>query len=296
MPTPLDPPLIMPITLKAHHAAQQNRQATLPKKAKQVYLNTLAIAVVNNYLNALGITADPSHSDNLVLQTLSDSATLFIPGWGELECRPVLPDQAHCYVPPEVWAERQGYVAVRFNPELTEAELLGYLPKVAQEQVPLERFAPIETLIDVISELPHPLSQWFNDVVQTGWETVETLFNGQQLAFAFRSMPNNTATQIVQRGKWICLEHGHDQIALLIDLAKTPEPDFDISVQVSPQRDRLLPNNLKLFILDEQGESLMQASARESGSLTCEFSGHPGEQFSIKLKMGESSWVEPFLI
>ncbi|NEO83318.1 MAG: DUF1822 family protein [Spirulina sp. SIO3F2] len=297
MPMQPDLMLTMPVTLSAHKRAQtRHRQQTRPHKARQVYLNTLAIAVVSDYLNALGITADPSHSDNLVLQTLSDSAALFIPGWGELECRPVEPGKTTCYVPPEVWAECQGYVAVQFDSELTQATLLGYLPVVAEEQVPLHRFEGIETLLKALSN--QPLSQWFNGVVARGWETVETLFNSySQPAFAFRSVRSaSTSEKTIQRGKWIHLERDHNQIALLVELAKTPEPDLDISVQVFPERDRILPNDLKLFILDDQGESVMQASARESDSLTCEFSGQPGEQFGVKLKMGQFCLIEEFLI
>lgn len=306
---PIQPPLTltMPVTLLAHERAQiRHRQQTLPHKARQIYLNTLAITVVSDYLNALGIDTDleQSESANLVLQTLADTAALQVTDWGQLECRPVLPNEQHCPVPPEVWGDsasadvsvRRGYVAVQFNQELTEANLVGYLSVVAEEQVPLSAFAPIETLLDAISETPQPLSQWFNNVVAKGWEAAEYLFKGSaQPTFAFRSV-RNTPSQNVQRGKWIHLERAQDQIALLIELAKTPEPDLDISVQVYPERDRILPNDLKLFILDDQGESVMQASARESGSLTCEFSGQPGEQFSVKLKMGEFSLIEAFLI
>lgn len=295
--TNLDLNPIMPISLSAHHRAQTlYRHQQNPKKAKQLYLNTLATNVVNDYFQALGITTnlDQSESASFTLQTLMDTASLQVTDWGELECRPVLPGETTCHVPPEVWRDRRGYIAVQLNQELTQATLRGYLPTVTDEWVPLNHFESIASLIDAISETPDSLSQWFDDVVQSGWDTLEALFQGQeQPEFAFRSVARK---HTVQRGKWIHLERGQDEIALLIDLAKTPEPDLDISVQVFPQRDRLLPNDLELAILDDSGKSLLQAVARESGSLICKLSGQPGETFAIKLKVGEFSLIENFLI
>lgn len=295
----------MPISLAAHHRAQTlYRQQHNQKQARQVYLNALAISVVNDYVNALDIATnlDQSDSASLTIQTLMDTGVLQVANWGELECRPVLPGETACYVPPEVWRDRRGYVAVELNQELTQATLRGYLPAVTDEWVPLNHFESIATLIDVLSDVPvpaespHPLSQWLNGMVESGWETVEMLFRDQgQPAFAFRSL-RSPASQTIQRGKRIHLERGQDEVALLIELAQTPEPDLDISVQVFPQRDRILPNDLKLAILDDSGESLLQAAARDSGSLVCKFSGQPGETFAIKLKLGEFSFVEDFLI
>ncbi|WP_072622627.1 DUF1822 family protein [Spirulina major] len=291
-------PMIMPITIEAHQVAQRYSGDALPQSAKHIYLNTLAIAVVSDYLNALGITTDPAQSDstNIVLRTLTPTAALYIPNWGQLECRPVLPTDTHCYVPPELWEERRGYVAVQFNAELTDATLIGYLPVVADEFVPLQRFKPIEALVEAISSTLYPLSQWFNDIIATGWETVEALFHDHhQPALAFRAVHHATHPTL-RRGKWIQVERGEHQIALLIELTQTPDPDLDIAVQVFPQRDRILPNDLTLAILDNTDQPVMQALAKESPSLSCEFTGQPGEQFSVKLKMGEFSLVEAFLI
>ena len=109
---------------------RQNQSSSF--KAKQVYLNTLAVSTVNLYLNTLGWATNLKNSDswNPLLQTMMDIADLDIPNYGKIECRSVLPDE-HCItVPSEVGFQRIAYVGVEFNTLLTEAKLLGFVPKV----------------------------------------------------------------------------------------------------------------------------------------------------------------------
>ncbi|NJL51498.1 MAG: DUF1822 family protein, partial [Hydrococcus sp. SU_1_0] len=63
----------MPLTLKAHQIANQFRQQQVnTQKGKQVYLNTLAVQVVSDYLNWFAIKTDLEASDswNPVIQSL----------------------------------------------------------------------------------------------------------------------------------------------------------------------------------------------------------------------------------
>jgi hypothetical protein len=72
---------------------------------------------------------------------------------------------------------------------------------------------------------------------------------------------------------------------------------MDISVEVYPTGGYTrLPEDLKLMVLDEAGKSVMQADARCSEGLEFQFSGEPGEQFSVKVVLGEVSVTEEFLI
>src|SRR4028119_1342757 len=94
----------VPLTLEAHRIAQQfHKHQSNPKKAKQVYLNTLAVYAVNFYLNCLGIETAHSASDswNPAMRTLANIADLEVRDLGKLECRPVLPEAKICDVPPE---------------------------------------------------------------------------------------------------------------------------------------------------------------------------------------------------
>src|SRR5919202_4904319 len=73
-----------------------------PQKAKQGYLNALAVYAVNFYLQCLGFETELENTDssNPVMQTLLNVADLPVKNLGKLECIPVLPDSQSCYVPP----------------------------------------------------------------------------------------------------------------------------------------------------------------------------------------------------
>jgi len=143
---------VVPLTPAAHYHARQfwQRQSD-PAKAKQVYLNTLAVWAVSRYLRLLAIACDrdSSASWDPVQQTLADVASLDVPGWGTLECRPVLPEADGCEIPPEVWDDRRGYLAVRLNRELSEAHLLGFAPS-AEAVLPLASLQPLSVLLAIL--------------------------------------------------------------------------------------------------------------------------------------------------
>lgn len=90
--TPEEKLIPMPITQSAQQIALQfaSEQPNEPK-ALQVYLNTLAVCAVNNYLRIMDVPTDLTASDswNPVLRLAADVADLWVIGLGRLECRPV---------------------------------------------------------------------------------------------------------------------------------------------------------------------------------------------------------------
>lgn len=290
----------VPIGGLEHQQAERfSSQQANSQKIKQVYLNTLAVSAVNFYLSCLGIETDllASESWNPVMQYLLDVADLSIPHLGKLECRPLLPGQRSVYIPPEVWFDRIGYVVVDFNKSLSEATLLGFLPTVDTEEVSLDS---LRSLTDLIAYLdfqnrlqPVRLSSWLAEIFENGWQTIETLLHHQpEIAFNFRSH------SAIQRGKLFHLEPVNEQVVLFVGLQPTQSNEVNISVEVYPSDDRhYLPENLKLFILDEQGDSVMEAIAKNGNkNIQFELSGEVGEQFIVKLSLGDFSIAQAFLI
>lgn len=306
----------VPLTLEAHRIAQQfHKHQSNSKKAKQVYLNTLAVYAVNFYLKCLGIETEQSASDswNPVMQTLANIADLEVKDLGKLECRPVLAEVKSCHVPPEVMSARIGYVAVRLDQSLTEATVLGFLPTVAKEEFPLSQLNSLEDLLEHLSQLKQPqpvkervqLRQWWHDVFDAGWQTVEALFDAPQaeLAFRFRNRYNpqtsasNNSTDGVKRGKLLGLERVGEQVALFVGLKSVTSSEIDISVEVYPTGGQIyLPQDLQLMVLDEKGEAVMQAQARSTKNIQLKFSSEPGETFGVKVALGDVSVTEAFLI
>ncbi|MFB8788417.1 MAG: DUF1822 family protein [Potamolinea sp.] len=320
----------VPLTLEAHLIAQQfHKQQLNSKKGKQVYLNTLAVYAVNFYLECLGFETDLEASDSWdkVMQSLTNTADLIIKEQGKLECVAVLPDAKVFAVPPEVWEDRIGYVAVQMNSELTEATLLGFVSEIATEELALSQLNSLE---DLLKQLNQPiaetvinkpiqgmirnqltpelvkLSDWLHNIFDAGWETVETLFAPPQneLAMNFRraSSVKTSTSEIpeeeVKRGKLLGLKWGNEEMALLIGLKPTTSTEIDISVEVSPTGDQTyLPVNLQLMVLDETGGSVMQAKTmRSTENIRLNFSAEPGESFGIKVALGDVSITEEFLI
>ncbi|MDV2997290.1 MAG: hypothetical protein N4J56_006995 [Chroococcidiopsis sp. SAG 2025] len=125
-------------------------------KAEQVYHNTLAVLAVDSFLRGLEIETAlaASESQDTVYQVLMDVSDLEISDLGKLECRPVLPQADVVSIPPEVWTERIGYVAVQLDLNLwQEATLLGFTTEVTESgEVPIAQ-------LQAIAELPAHIQQ-----------------------------------------------------------------------------------------------------------------------------------------
>jgi hypothetical protein len=305
----------VPLTLAAHQSAQQFYQKqSNAKRAKQVYLNTLAVYAVSSYLQWFGIETDLESSDswNPVLQTLANPAALSIKGFGQLECCPVLPGVEVLKVSPEVRSNRIGYVAVQVNRDLTEATLLGFVPQVEMDELPLDQLRSLDLLLEQLSppvqiqETTTPairLAQWLEGVFATGWRSLETLLESQQPALSFRNMPQQVVSaemaQSVARGKLLDLGRSpqSNQIALLVQIMPIDQSEMDIWAKVCPTNQQTyLPAELELMVLDEAGIAVMQAQSRETEMIQLKFKGTPGEQFSIKVTLGDVSVTELFII
>ncbi|NEO43641.1 MAG: DUF1822 family protein [Moorea sp. SIO4A3] len=141
----------------AHQLAEKRcQQQSNLEKAEQVYLNTLAVYAVNEYLQGLGFETDLESSDsqNSIMQTFLDVADLVVKNYGKLECKSVSPDAEFVYLPEEVWQDRMGYIAVQLNDSLTEAKLLGFLENVATNELPLRQLHPMAYFPGYLQDLP----------------------------------------------------------------------------------------------------------------------------------------------
>jgi hypothetical protein len=283
-------------------------------KAKQVYLNTLAIYAVNYYLNCLGFETDiiAGNSWNPVMQTLMDSADLVVKDRGKIECRPVLPDAKTCYIPSEVWHERIGYVAVELNRELTEATLLGSLRKVNREFIAIERFEPIE---DLISYLDRPsiieLRQWFEKVFEFDWQILDNFIspNSQQWISVRQGNIRETKSKNIEidnknnnsiaAAKLIDLgmQLGKQNVFLVMTIVPETEDKLGVQVQLYPLAEQAyLPPRIKLALLSDAGENLAAVDSRLHDNFIQlpYFKGRAGEVFTIQVALGNTSIVENF--
>ncbi|MDJ0734865.1 MAG: DUF1822 family protein [Nostocaceae cyanobacterium] len=286
-------------------------------KAEKVRLNTLAVLFVNSYLQCMGVETDleASDSQNILYQMYLDTADLSLANNVFLECLPVLEGESFVYVPPESQSNRMGYVAVQINQSFREAKILGFIKEVQNEYVSINQFQSLDNLLE---ELEHQeeansvseinsnvqeaqskvinLRQWFNNVIDTGWQEISTLFNTTEanLAFATRSAKNN----VVSRGKLINLGTNIEkQVILIVTVTPENEGEMDVVVEIHPivEETYLFPH-LSLSVLDADGEAVMEAHTRHNNkNIQLEFSNDLDESFNLKMTLGDVSIIESFI-
>ncbi len=321
--------LRLPITRHDKAIADRfSRQQPNPVKAEQVYRNTLAILVIKNYLEMLGIATDleRSHSWNPIVRLAADVADLQVAGRGALECRPLKPGASICYIPYEVWEDRLGYVAVEiadWSSEPTEAKILGFIPTVSSTEVAIANLKPLEDLLEHLATLENQtsgvttainqidqtlvnLSQWFEGTITEGWRSLQYLLNPevQEFAFSFRGEPRvpeaDQHNAGIRKGKLLNLgvQLGEQQVILVVEIKPVEADRLKVLVQVHPANETLyLPPNLRLVILDEHTQIFLEAQAREADNfIQLSFRGQVGEEFGARVSLEDSVITEYFKI
>jgi hypothetical protein len=320
----------LPISTKSHSLARSlASQHSIPSVVERVRRNTLAVLIIHDYLEMMGIASNLDSGDcwNPFVQICADIADLEIEGRGKLECRSLLAGELVCYVPAEVWVDRIGYVVVQFNQDWRSASILGFVPQVSTESLAIDRLEPIENLLEAIYNLQQSpqnfsdnnldittisnktisnLSNWIRDVFELGWQELENLLDGKQSRYAYRtreistSLKNNASNLTeLRRGKLIDLgcEMSRSLVCLIITISQISEFEMGIRIALYPISNILLPEFLKLIVLDDAENIFLQAQARSIDNyIQLQFSGNIGERFSVQVSLAETYVIESFLI
>ncbi|QUY42471.1 DUF1822 family protein [Acaryochloris marina S15] len=315
--------LALPITLTARQIAQGfGQQQSTPEKCQQVYLNTLAVLAVKEYLALMEIPCNLEASDswNPVVRLCADVADLLIPGMGSLECRPILPGTPTCLLPPEVWSDRVGYLVVVIDDQQRRARILGFTPTAQAGQIAIEHLQPLESLLAHISEfmlvdtkpptfVQTDLGQWLQGIFNQSWQVVEDLLqpSTREPAFHFRSAATTSTVELdddavqIKRAKLVKFKNDAEEIPLVLIMNLLQTETYSqrmLCVQLRPAGQcTSLPANLVLRVLDNQHNTFLEAQSRQADNyLQLEFSGLPGEQFHLDLEQGNHILTETFII
>lgn len=311
--------LIWPITHQGKSIAQQfSSEHNHPDVAERVRRNTLAVWIIHEFLEALGISTDLSTSDswNPVMQLVEDVADLVVPGVGRLECRPVAADTERYMLPREALAERIGYVVVELDEVAGEASLLGFVSEVlsTQPQLRLEQLQPMDEFPDHLHQLRQgtpsshtssltQLSQWLEGHFESGWRSAEELLAQYMWTPAFRQGGQSVQRDVplaIKRAKQLDLglKLGAEQVALVLEVNQEDESVVNVGVRLYPLGGPMyLPAGLTVTILDETDTVCLKAQARSVDNyLQLYFRGRPGEPFTAQVTLGEVHIVEHFVI
>lgn len=331
MTTPSDILAATSAPLWITHASRQlaegfARQQASPQKAEQVYRNTLAVCLTQNYLRLLGIRTDLSQCDswNPLMRSVMNVADLEVVGRGRLECRP-LPEteleaeleaeQPGCYVPTEVQGDRIGYLVVQLNTDGATADLLGFTPQVEGELLTLASLRPLNEFPAYLAEVTPAvalaeqvtrLSQGFQNVVEEGWQRLEDLLGLRPVAWQWRSTSTTLSMasgfawgkRLLADGEPLQPDLGLAVDVMAPELASIMGTGIDIGLKLfalAPEGN--LPPGIGFYLLDADGVVVMQAQPGPQHQMVeLSFQGEPGDRFKAWVVCGDLAITTTFLV
>ncbi|AFY57413.1 Protein of unknown function (DUF1822) [Rivularia sp. PCC 7116] len=193
-------------------------------------------------------------------------------------------------------------------------QLLLYLGFLTPNAIPLPVAASsdipyLEEALGKAGQSIVNLSHWLHGAFDTGWQAAETVLAPSfrtTLAFRFRDARSQktdatkSSLSGVKRGKLLNLgiEQAGKSLVLIVGFEAVEQNKFQVLVDIYPTTEQTyLPQNLQLMVLDETGKAVMQVQTRNTNkNIYLDFKGNPGERFSIKVILGDTSITEAFVI
>ncbi|MEM7553921.1 MAG: DUF1822 family protein [Cyanobacteria bacterium P01_A01_bin.84] len=305
-------PLSLPITLEAFQVAYSfQSQQSNQEKSYQIYRNTIAVYMVNLYLESLeiGTNLNGSCSFNPLIQSLMNVADLEVNNRGKLECIPVYSDSKSIHIPLETWSDRIGCVVVELDEEATEVKILGFVEEALTEEVfrnQLQCISELGSYLKIPKTKPKTqalvsLSKWFENIFPNGWEKTKEVINQPELTLSFRNSSQVSANNVVKAAKLIDLgiELGHQSVALLVALTPEEKEKVGVCIQLHPgSEDNYLPSNIKLAMLSAAGDNIQEVQARNQDNYIQlkRFKSNLGNLFSLQITFDNLTWEERFII
>jgi Protein of unknown function (DUF1822) len=188
-------------------------------------------------------------------------------------------------------------------------EVFDRLESALVEELPFSQLRSLKVSPEYLNQnrVWTNLRQWFDEIFEGGWQTIESLLVGDHLALAARSRDISFWFQIDQSvlmaraWKVFDLEQLDHKIPIVLVLVITPQSQsegVEIRLQAYPGGSSIrLPADLQLSIQDQSDTKICSAqSENEDNWLQLGFVGQPREVFSIKVTLGDFSITESFSI
>ncbi|MDJ0580054.1 DUF1822 family protein [Crocosphaera sp.] len=355
--------ITIPLTKSDHNIALKLATPQISKsKQQQVYVNVLSALVVKHYLDIFDIETDfdNSYVSQAFYHLTCDVADLKIIDnhlgkQGHLECRPLMKGDSDIYIPLDVWDDRIAYVFVQLDDYYRNGLIIGFLPTIDQEIIPLNKLKPLTDFLEFIYIKSVNLREWLNHQFSDSWLSLEEMIKSSQiepqmtfqLFPAFRSLPINGLQQQLRKLSdsinlekpindivniikttenekkfWEAvellrlLEPSHpamgisrikeletylaSPLIMMIHIVEKTEETMAIALQVnSLSLDNKLPPNLTLSLFEGTDKLLKEIVTNSDPldmNIKLKFSAVLGEQFTVKLTLGDKVFSEHFIV
>ncbi|MEM8723252.1 MAG: DUF1822 family protein [Cyanobacteria bacterium P01_G01_bin.39] len=141
------------------------------------------------------------------------------------------------------------------------------------------------------------LSNWWDNLVESGWSALEQFLSPQQLELATVRSSNVSKGKLIDR----TMIDGGFAVVLTLQPEKLADGSFDVVLRLYPTGEQdYLPSGieLRMFGQDEDGNQVgTDVRAGDSDEwLQLNFTGESGEEFSIEIVQENISVIENFVI
>ncbi|MBE7385067.1 MAG: DUF1822 family protein [Leptolyngbya sp. SIO1E4] len=282
-------------------------EASDPAKGEQIFLNTLSVLSVHEYLSILGIATDVTQGDSWQthLRLIDNPADLYLIERGLIECIPVSPNTSEVPVSPDIQLRRVAYLIVELQEPFQEAQLKGFgtACEITRDKLLINQLHPTSDLPQHLAKFhSSQLCQWFQGRIEAIWQPPEQIIATRYPAFRFRAQSGpilrKARSTILKSEVGLPLQLG------LVIAAKSNDEAICVSVQLHPgiQKDPeanvgcTLPAGVSLELRSDEEETIQSVSARSTPSDTFiqlnPFEGLPNEQYQIRVSLGNQEEIE----
>jgi Protein of unknown function (DUF1822) len=231
--------ITIPLGITAHQYAQQfaKLQASF-EKATQAYHNTLTIYAAHCYLKYLEIESDLEQSEgwNLAISTLQDTASLYLPEFGDLECRLVHSRDESIDLPSYAKDDKIGLLVFRVGDmdvtQIEEMKVIGFVENLSQLPLDITQLPPTSRLFDRLElmQLLMPVRVYIPDLsIDLIKAELELIYQkSDDLRFEY------------EISKF--LKQGQERMKFKVDWWNTPKGSREVSdrcYEVSPTREQV---------------------------------------------------------
>ncbi|MEO1186645.1 MAG: DUF1822 family protein, partial [Cyanobacteria bacterium J06636_27] len=161
---------------------------------------------------------------------------------------------------------------------------------------------PLEEFPQYLQQITPPidLNEWFENVLQQGWHSLESLLNNEltgNLNSYFQDASRFQGEEIIKAVKRF--EFENQSVLMFVALKQGVEEQITVRIRIYPDsKENCLPENLKLAILSDSGETLKEVTSRSIDNFIQlpSFRCSSQESFKIRLSSDNICFTESFFV